>query len=138
MMKLKDYPYERVDIGALIKSMEETEEKLRLASNAESFDQTFLEGLAKERHLREMYLIAYIRNSIDIRDPFYNEEINYYNREMPVFEVYKKHIYQVLFNSPYMAELERKYGEFYFLDMAAQQRLYSDTAAYRNGEKVRI
>ena len=41
---------------------------------------------AFEKHYFTMYTLASVRNTIDTRDEFYDAEMNFYNREMPLLQ----------------------------------------------------
>ena len=82
-MKFKDMPYERVDLVKMGEEFDKLTEKVRNAKDGETVVETFREQEKLSTHIQTMSSIAYVRNSIDTRDKFYEAEQEFYDSEFP-------------------------------------------------------
>ncbi|MBQ9951265.1 MAG: M3 family oligoendopeptidase [Clostridia bacterium] len=116
-MKFSQIEYKRVDVEALKAQLAELTEKLRNAKTFEEADRIFLEEEEQEgMTVRTMRTIAQIRRDIDTRDEFYDAEMTFYNRELPMLQPLRKAWTDALLNSPFRAQFEEKYGSVSFLN----------------------
>ncbi|MBR2048542.1 MAG: M3 family oligoendopeptidase [Oscillospiraceae bacterium] len=116
-MKFSEIEYTRVDMEQVKQSIAELTERLKASACFEEADQAFLDMNALEgATLRTMRTVASIRRDIDTRDPFYDGEMAFYNRELPKLQPLKQQWTQTLLASPFRPELEQKYGSVSFLN----------------------
>ena len=102
--------YERPDYDFYNKSFEELSKKV---TEAKSFAE--IKAILEEANqllitLSTMGSVAYIRNTLDTTDEFYEKEIEYQNNEDPVFEDKLVAFYKALLASPFKEELRKEYG----------------------------
>ncbi|MGN1207820.1 MAG: M3 family oligoendopeptidase, partial [Eubacteriales bacterium] len=82
-MKFSEMPYERPDAEQVKADLSRLTEELK---NAESYDRAkeiFLRYETLYRHIDTLSSLAYVRNTIDTRDAFYDGEMKYWNRVFP-------------------------------------------------------
>lgn len=75
--------------------------------------------LKKMNALREsfwsMYNLCYIRHTCNTADPYYEQENNFFDENLPAFEALSNRFYKVLLHSKFRAQLEKKYGKQLFV-----------------------
>ena len=116
-MTFSQIEYKRVDMEALKAQLKELTAQLIAAKNFEEAEQAYLakdklEGMT----LRTMRTIAQIRRDIDTRDEFYDAEMAFYNREIPMLQPLSKAWTDALLASPFRPEFEKKYGNVSFIN----------------------
>ncbi|HZJ68626.1 MAG TPA: M3 family oligoendopeptidase, partial [Candidatus Eisenbacteria bacterium] len=125
MKKFQDLKYQRPNMEKL------TEEIVKLQNifdKAENSDQQFLcfqRMDTIQNYFSTMYSIANIRHSIDTRDEFYDQEINFYNENLPLLEKLFDTFYRALLISPFRNELEKKYGRYLFDLLETKAKTFS-------------
>ena len=124
-MKFSEIKYERVDLESWKEKAEDLLRRLREAASFSELEQVIredaeLEGLT----LRTMRTVAQIRHDIDTRDPLYEEEVGFYNREMPKYRHLGQAWTKALLESPFRGELEEKYGGVTLLNAEISARTF--------------
>ena len=125
MKKFQDLKYQRPNMEKL------TEEIVKLQNifdKAENSNQQFLCFQRMDTiqdYFSTMYSIANIRHSIDTRDEFYDQEINFYNENLPLLEKLFDTFYRALLISPFRNELEKKYGRYLFDLLETKAKTFS-------------
>ena len=123
MEKFKDLKYERPDLKQLKKDVKKRLGEFKAAESFKEADAAFL-GL---QHIMETVstqgTIASIRNTMNMKDEFYDKEIQFFNNEGPKLMMLMKKVSKALLNSPFRPQMEEKYGKQMFLDTETQQRL---------------
>lgn len=125
MVKFKDMPYERPDLEAVKKAVQEVTEALR---NAESYGQARAAFLRKEElsaNFSTMYCLSHIRHSIDTRDKFYDEEQQFFNTALPEISEYSQLFTEAMLNSRFRADFEREYKGPMFLNAEIELKSFS-------------
>ncbi|MBE6951059.1 MAG: M3 family oligoendopeptidase [Ruminococcaceae bacterium] len=124
-MTFSQIEYQRVDLEALKAGITALIERLRAASNFEEAERAYLEMNELDgQTLRTMRTVAQIRRDIDTRDAFYDDEMKFYNRELPKVQPLKQAWTNELLRSPFRAALEEKYGEVAFLNAELMNRTF--------------
>jgi len=123
-MKFSEINYERVDLADYNARSEDLIRRLR---GAGSFEE--LERLVEEDHelsvpLLTMRTVAQIRHDMDTRDAFYEEEVGFYDRELPKSRHLSKAWTEALLCSPFREALEEKYGEVVLLNAQISSRTF--------------
>ena len=124
-MKFKDMPYERPDIGAIKKEMEERTKAFAEAKTAEEAIQIFREADAASRHVDTLGTLVSIRHSIDTRDEFYDAEETFWNSAAPELAEYSQEFTKAILASPFRKELEAEFGEIVFTNAEIEKRSVS-------------
>ena len=124
-MKFSEIKYERVNLEH---RKEQAEELLRRLRSAASFAE--LEEVIREDHelegrgLMTMRTVAQIRRDIDTRDAFYEDEVRFYNRELPRYQYLGQEWTRALLETPFRRELEEKYGGVPLLNAEISSRTF--------------
>ena len=124
-MKFSQMPYSRPDIEAVKKDMQELVQRL---TNAESYAEAkavFLEKEEQEKHLDTLATLAHLRHTIDTRDEFYDQEINFWNSAAPELEEYSQSWTMAMLNSPFRADFAAEYGELMFVNAEMKLKTFS-------------
>lgn len=126
MDKFRDMAYERPELAKIKAQIRVLGEQLKGASDIEGAKAAFQGFLDETRKAGTMETLADIRNTLDMTDEFYEEEMEYFHREDPGLELEKEGFVQILLASPYLEQLKEVYGDFYFTRLANVSRLVSE------------
>lgn len=121
-MTFSALPYKRPDFAALSGFLAESTEKMKHAGSEEALA-LLDEVIEALQHFESQYQIAYIRNSIDTGDSFYDGEIAFFNETLPHLELAKKPFFEAALASPALPVMKEKYGDLYFTRLERKQRL---------------
>ena len=125
MTKFSDIKYVRPDISFLKKQAGGYIRRFKNAKTAEEADAAFLAAVALIENAGTMYVVASIRNTANMKDAFYDAEMKFYNRAMPMLTPLIKKAVSALLQSPFRPALEEKYGAQLFKTFEMQQKLLS-------------
>ena len=124
-MKFSEMPYERPDAEAVKKELQELTERLKNAKSYEEARAVFLEKEEAEKVVDTMGTLAYVRHSIDTRDEFYDEEIEFWDEVGPEFEEYEQAWIDALLESPFRKDFEAEYGDLMFINAEIDKKTFS-------------
>lgn len=113
-MKFNDYLYERPSLDSIKEKFNQTIDIIK--NSSDEFDQiTAIDELNKVRsHFSTMANLCSIRNSIQTTDPFYEQEMAFFDEFGPLYEKMENEFNQALFYSPCKDKLIEKYGKHLF------------------------
>ena len=123
-MKFSEMPYTRPDIDAVRGELVKIAETLENAPDVNAQIAAVEELNRVEGHVATMAQLAYIRHSIDTRDAFYDQENDFIDEHMPLLEEDIQRVNRALLASKHRAELEKKYGKVFFLDLEIAARSF--------------
>src|SRR5690554_463553 len=103
-MKFNDYKYIRPDLKQLEKSLKNYLKEF-VVSDAKGQIKIIKELFDLLDEVESMYTIASIRNSINTKDPFYEEENKYLDANFPPLMTYLNELNKLAYNSQYKKEL---------------------------------
>ena len=115
-MKFSEMPYERPDIEALKKFLDDAAGRLAAARSFEEADAVFLEVERGTAHAETMLTIAHIRHDINTADEFYDKEVEFADQALPELQEYSQKWDLAMLKSPFRADFERKYNRIMFLN----------------------
>jgi M3 family oligoendopeptidase len=118
-------PYKRPDPEAIIQTTKDLTERLKNAKSFEEADAVFLAYEEAEKGPDTMATLAYIRQSIDTRDEFYNEEKAFWDDFGPEVEEYEQEWLEALLTSPFRKDFEAKYGDLMFVNAEIEKKTFS-------------
>ncbi|MBO4836800.1 MAG: M3 family oligoendopeptidase [Clostridia bacterium] len=124
-MKFSEMPYTRPDPDAVKAGMKELTERLRNAQSYEEAKAVFLEKEEKEKLINTMGTLAYIRHSIDTRDKFYDEEIEFWDEIGPELEEYGQAWIDAMLTSPFRRDFETEYGDLMFVNAEIARKTFA-------------
>ena len=115
-MKFSEMKYERPDIDEIRRSADSIRKEFENAENLEAADECFRKWDRLIAHTDTMMSLAYVRNSINTQDEFYENEVEYTDEIAPVFTEIQQSFARLLVNSRFREGLEKKYGRLIFLN----------------------
>ena len=125
-MKFKEYKYERPNIDEICSFVEQKTNEIKNANDTD----TIINCIKEINKLSSTYStvsnLAYIRNSIDTTDEFYEKEIDYLNVEGVKLSSKFNEYTKILVNHPFRKELENVYGSYWFKTMELQLKCFDD------------
>ncbi len=124
-MKFSQMAYERPDLEKVKQQLTELTDSLKRAESYEEAKKVFLEEDAFCRHVETLSTLANIRHTIDTRDPFYDEEMNFWNGAEPALKEYLQKWNETLLNSRFRPEFEKEYGTLMFLKTEMELKTFS-------------
>ncbi len=110
MVEFQKMPYERPDIAAYIEAEKKGIAALKAAKSYEKVRQVLMDLQEEDEKLGTMETLAYIRNTIDTRDAFYEEEVRYLQAEGAKMIPLEKELTEALAACPFRKELEAEFG----------------------------
>lgn len=116
MIKFSEMPYERPDLDSVKEEMKKLTEEFASAGTYEAARDCFIRKDALVRHIESVSTVAQIRHSIDTRDQFYDDEMNFWNRAMPELQEFLDLWTKALCSSPFRGELEEEFGKVVFIN----------------------
>ena len=124
-MKVPELPYRRVTIEEIRAVMTDVIARIRAAENAES--------ILKARDDKQAILLEYATNAsiasmrytLDVSDPFYSAENEYYDEIGPEAESLLVEYSAALLDSPFRAELEQRLNPVLFRSMEVARKAMS-------------
>ena len=137
MIRFSEMVYQRPDMEALKKAVEEAARKAREAENSAEIREAYFALQEMEKNVDTMYTLCYVRNTIDTRDAFYEGEVKWlreaFAQLIPQFNAWQK----ALAESAFRGELEAEFGPQLFrkIDaelMTSDERIIPETI--REGE----
>ena len=109
-MKFDQIQYKRPDFDQDLQSLNQYLDTLENAENSEEFFDAHKKYEDKMAQFAEMYTIAYIRNSIDTRDEFYEKEVEAFDQIIPKFSQVGNRLQNIRLTSKFRKEFEDRYG----------------------------
>ena len=107
--KFEDIKYERPDFDKISKKIDEYTERLKSAKTYEETRAVMFEEDKESQAFNSMITIAYIRHTLNTADEYYEEEVQYGYRQIPVLQGKLVEFTNEIFNSPFRKELEAEF-----------------------------
>ncbi len=124
-MKFTEMPYERVDLDTLGKEYDSLTERVKSAKDGETLVELFREREKLSIHLATMTSLAYVRNSINTNDKFYEAEQEFYDSSLPAFEEHNQKLTLAFYESPHREALEKLVGSLVFKNIGIELKTFS-------------
>ena len=125
MKTFKELVYERPDFEQEKDALKRYAEDIKNASSYEELRNVFLDREEASRHFDTMFNVAYIRNSIDTRDEFYDAEMTNFYKRQGSLTLLEQEAEAALLKSPYLEDLKREFGELLVQEIEIGQKLAS-------------
>ncbi|MCR5342122.1 MAG: M3 family oligoendopeptidase [Butyrivibrio sp.] len=110
MVKFSEIEYKRPDMEALKKALEDATAKIRDARSYQEVRDAYYLLQEYEQEVESMFTLAYVRNTINMRDEFYDAEVKLlqedYAKMIPQYNAYEK----ALTESQFRPEFEAEFG----------------------------
>ncbi len=124
-MKFSDMPYRRPDLEELRRKYERITQEFAKATSADEQYRLILEHEKLSGDFETMASIAYIRNSINTTDSYYEAEMAFFDANSPVVNTYIQNFYKAATTSPFKAELETRTGKLFFTNVELALKAFS-------------
>ncbi len=124
-MKFSEMTYKRPDPDAVKSEQRALTERLSSAQSYEEARAVFLEQDEWSKQVDTMATLAYIRHSIDTRDEFYDQEIEFWDEIGPELEEYTQAWTEALLQSPFRKDFEAEYGDLLFVNAELERKTFS-------------
>ena len=124
-MKFKEMPYKRPDPEDVINMLRDHTEKLKNAKSYKETREVFLSYDSAYKAVDTTITLAYIRQSIDTRDEFYNAEKEFWDSFLPQAEEYEQEWKLALLDSPFRKELAEEFGDLMFINTEIERRTFA-------------
>lgn len=112
--RFSEIKYSRPDIKDVEKKFNRLMSKFDKAPDAETQNAVISRINKLRNDFSTAQNIVAIRHTVDTTDPFYEEEQNYFDKSVPVFEGLTHRFYQSLVKSPFRQQLENRWGKHLF------------------------
>lgn len=126
-MKFNDYQYVRPDFDAVSNKINELANLLEASSNIDEINKLIKEINEIKSSYDSMQTIAFIRNTINTADKFYEDEIEAINTKSPIVSSSLNKLTKVLVNHKLRANLEEIYGSYWFKKMELSLKTFDDS-----------
>ena len=123
-MKFSEMPYVRPDLEALRQAAETAVTALDAAPSAQAQLDAYEAYEKAAATAQTMASLAYIRHTIDTKDPFYEAEQDYLDEAGPQMEELDQQVSRALLRSPFRAELSEALGSLLFTNLEIQVRSF--------------
>ena len=124
-MKFSEMPYQRPDLDRIRVQIDEIRGRIERAASAQEQIAAYSDFETLYRGAETMLTIAYIRHSIDTRDPFYDGEQNFSDETMPLLEELVQTVNLAMLHSAFRPALEAHYGSLLFRNLEIAVRAFS-------------
>lgn len=124
-MKFQDMPYERVGYDEAAAQLDAFEKRVQEAQTAQDALTVLKEINEFSIRLDTMFSLAYIRNTLDTTDAFYDAEREYIDEIAPQLGEGQQRLTVALLQSPHRAALEQEIGTLYFQNAEIELRTFS-------------
>ena len=111
MVRFSEMPYERPDMEAMKAALTEAARRVREATDYREVREAYFTLQEKETGVETLYTIAYVRNTINTADTFYEEEVRWLQEEIARMIPLTKAWKEALASSPFRKEFEEEFGE---------------------------
>ncbi len=136
--KFETLEYVRPDLSAAAERLDGMTERVKAAKNYAELKSILLEADRDSARLSTLFNIAYIRNTLDTTDEFYEKEIEFLNDSLPELTPHSLAFNQAVADSPLRAEVEKEYGKQYFVQFELQKRSFCEQNIPLMQEEARL
>lgn len=137
-MKFNEMPYRRISVEEVQKACEEFMMSFAAAPDAAAAESALNDFFAAELDVDTNMSLCFTRHSIDTKDPFYTEEMSYYDEQGPVMQIYMQRANDAILASPFRKELEDTLGTLLFRKLENQKKQFSEEIVPELQEENRL
>lgn len=122
-MKFSEIEYKRPDIKAARKQLNTYLKGVKTASSEEELCQIVLDMDNFSRDTFTMAVVAHIRNTLDMTDTFYEQEMQFFAKAGARLQMINKRINKAILASPHREGLSKRFGDLMLKDMENEIKL---------------
>lgn len=126
MFKFSEIEYTRPDLEGIEKKIRTYMQNFAASKSYEEARGLFMDYNKMLESADDSATIASIRNTMDTRDKFYEDEMNFFYEQFPKLELVNKEAGELLLTSPFKADFEREFGADFIKSIEAQQKLSAE------------
>ena len=126
-MQFTDFPYQRLDLDQTKKQFISLNAQLNDATNSEDAIAIIREIQKIQSNIETSANLVNIRHSLNTEDPFYQEEIAFWDENYPVIGEWQTDYYRILIDLPFRKELEAELTATFFKLIESQLQVFSPT-----------
>ena len=124
-MKFSEMPYERPDLAAVKQQFADLLAELQAAPDCAAAREVFLREQTLSKHIDTLANLASVRNTIDTRDKFYDEEMNFWNEALPQLQECENAWSKAMLASPFRKDFAAEYGDLMFVNAEIADKAFS-------------
>ena len=124
-MKFSEMPYERPDLAAVKQQFADLQAELQAAPDYAAAREVFLREQTLSKHIDTLANLASVRNTIDTRDKFYDEEMNFWNEALPQLQECENAWSKAMLASPFRKDFAAEYGDLMFVNAEIADKAFS-------------
>jgi len=124
-MKFSEMPYARPDLDAVKQQFADLLARFKAAATYAEAHAVFLEEEKLNKHVDTLAQLASVRNTIDTRDKFYDEEMNFWNEATPQLQECQNAWSRAMLDSPFRADFTAEYGDLMFVNAEIADKAFS-------------
>ena len=124
--KFTELEYTRPDLVSYQKGLQGLTDQAAHAAGAQEVIDVILQADALACNLKTQYTIAYVRNTIDTRDAFYDEEVAWLHEQLPSLEPCEIAFLDAVAQSPYRSDVEKRFGAQFFVNLDLQKKMFCE------------
>ena len=124
-MKFSEMPYSRPEPENLKKRYGEILYSIENAQSAEEQTDAIRKYNELQGSVDTQCTLAYIRHTIDTKDPFYDEENDFIDQVLPELQTETQKIDRAILRSSFRPRLEKEYGTLFFKNLEIADRSFS-------------
>ena len=124
-MKFSEMPYERPDLAAVKQQFADLLAQLQAAPDYAAAREVFLREQTLSKHIDTLANLASVRNTIDTRDKFYDEEMNFWNEALPQLQECENAWSKAMLASPFRKDFAAEYGDLMFINAEIADKAFS-------------
>ena len=123
-MKFSQIPYERPAFEEMNSKLQDLLTRFKNASTAEECFAVYKEYDDCNADYDTTATLAFVRNSMDTIDEFYDGEVKYWDETEPKLEEVIQEFTTALLNSPFRKEMEAKWGSLMFVNAEIELKTF--------------
>jgi len=124
-MKFSQIPYERPDVEVILRQYDQITARCRAAKSAGEVLACFFEHEKLFCHAGTMNAYIYIRHSIDVNDPFFEQEQDFFCGANPLLNEKVQAFYRAVYDAPFRQELTEALGEVFFQNIELSLKAFT-------------
>jgi M3 family oligoendopeptidase len=124
-MKFKDFKYERPDLEDFIKKTKDLLAKIGEDESLEVEEKAIEKMFALNDEIESMITLVSIRNSLNTKDEFYEQEQDFFNDNIPKLQEYDNLFKKKILKSKNRKGLENRFGELMFKQAETELKTFS-------------
>ncbi|MCI1955511.1 MAG: M3 family oligoendopeptidase [Oscillospiraceae bacterium] len=124
-MKFSEIEYKRPDLNEIKQAYERITQKFAECSGAREQYELILQHETLYSRFQSMATVAYIRNSVNTADPFYEAETAFFDASNPIVDNDVQNFYRAVLSSRFRERLEAKTGKLFLKNLELSFRSFS-------------